>query len=390
MENKRIYLAAPHMSGKEIGFIEEAFKANWVSPLGPHVDKFEASIASYVGVKEAAALSSGTAAIHLALKALNIKENDVVFCSDLTFIGSCNPVFYENAEQVFIDSERESWNMCPKALEKAFLHHKKLGKLPKAVIVVQLYGQSADMDKIIKLCNEYNVPILEDSAESLGATYKGRQTGSLGELGVFSFNGNKIITTSGGGILVSNNEEYIKKARFWSTQSKNKSIYYDHTEIGYNYRMSNIVASIGLGQILVLDERIAYKKVIYETYKEGFKDNLDIEMMPICDYGSPNYWLSVIRINKECKVKPIDIIEALEKYNIEARPIWKPMHMQPIFKNNKYYTNSDEGSTGKGSKVNSISEDIFTRGVCLPSDTQMNKNDLQKVISIIKALLRKS
>ncbi|MBY0753929.1 DegT/DnrJ/EryC1/StrS family aminotransferase [Clostridium sardiniense] len=376
MEKRRIFLASPHMGGMEKVFVQEAFDTNWIAPLGPNVNNFEKEIAEYVGIKSAAALVSGTSAIHMALKALGIKQGDRVFCSSLTFAASCNPIVYEKAEPVFIDAEPNSWNMSPIALKKAFEACEKESKLPKAVIVVHLYGQSADMDKMKEICNKYNCPIIEDAAESLGATYKGVQTGTIGDYGIFSFNGNKIITTSGGGMLVSNNEEKINKVRFWITQARDNARHYEHTEIGYNYRMSNVVAGVGRGQLRVLDERIAKKKEIFEAYKNAFKDIEDIEMMPICDYGEPNYWLSCMRIKEDSKVKPLDVILALEEENIESRPIWKPMHMQPVYKEYKFFSHNNEG---KG-----ISEDIFDNGVCLPSDTKNTEGDMKRIISKIK------
>lgn len=378
-ENKRIYLASPHMGELEENFIKEAFDTNWIAPLGPNVNNFEKEVAEYVGIKDAAALISGTSAIHLAIKLLGIKEGDTVFCSDLTFAASCNPIMYEKAIPVFIDSEYDSFNMSPIALKKAFQCYEKKGTLPRAVIVVHLYGQAANMDEIMDICNRYNVPIIEDAAESLGATYKGKQTGTFGKYGVYSFNGNKIITTSGGGMLVSNDNEAIKKARFWATQARDNTRYYQHTELGYNYRMSNIVAGIGRGQIRVIDERITKKKYIYEKYKQAFKDITDIEMANICDYGNPNYWLSVATINKGSKVKPIDIILKLEENNIESRHVWKPMHMQPYYEKYDFFSDFNY-------KDISVSEDIFNRGICLPSDTKMNEEEINKVIEIIKEL----
>lgn len=375
--NKRIYLASPHMGDEELKFVKEAFETNWIAPMGPNVDCFEKEVADYVGVNSASALSSGTAAIHLALKSLNVEKGDIVFCSTLTFSASCNPIIYQGATPVFIDSEYESYNMCPKALEKAFIEAQKENKMPKAVVVVNLYGQSADLDKIKEICDRYNVGIIEDAAESLGATYKGKQSGTIGEFGIYSFNGNKIITTSGGGMLVSNNENAIKKAKFWATQSRENERHYEHLELGFNYRMSNIVAGIGRGQLKKLDERIEQKKAIYETYKSEFKDIEDIEMMPVCDYGKPNYWLSVITLKEKSKVKPLDIILALEKENIESRPVWKPMHLQPFYKEYKFVSNVE----GK-----SVAEDLFNRGVCLPSDTKMSKEDMDRIIKIIKEL----
>lgn len=380
MEKKRIFLASPHMGGMEKEFVQEAFDTNWIAPLGPNVNNFEKEVADYTGSKSAAALVSGTSAIHMALKALGIKDGDIVFCSSLTFAASCNPIIYEKGEPVFIDSEPESWNMSPIALKKAFIECEKEGKLPKAVIVVHLYGQSADMDKIKEICNEYNVPIIEDAAESLGATYKEVQTGTIGDYGIYSFNGNKIITTSGGGMLVSSNEEKINKVKFWITQARDNARHYEHTEIGYNYRMSNIVAGIGRGQLRVLDERIAKKKEIFEAYKEAFKDIKDIEMMPICEYGKPNYWLSCMMINEDSKVKPIDVILALEKENIESRPIWKPMHMQPVYKEYKFFYHNNERRA--------VSEVIFDNGLCLPSDTKNTEEDMKRIINIIKNVFK--
>ncbi len=378
-ENKRIYLASPHMGGLEEVFVKEAFDTNWIAPLGANVDGFEKELSEYVGSKTGAALASGTAAIHMALKAVGVKNGDKVFCSSLTFAASCNPIIYEGGIPVFIDSEPESHNMSPVALEKAFKAYEEKEEMPKAVIVVNLYGQSADMDKIMEICKKYNVPIIEDAAESLGATYKGKHSGTFGEYGVYSFNGNKIITTSGGGMLVSNNEEGISKVRFWSTQARDKARHYEHTELGYNYRMSNIVAGIGRGQLRVLEDRIAKKKEIFETYKEAFKEIEDIEMMPVCEYGEPNYWLTTITLNENSKVKPLDIILALEKENIESRPIWKPMHIQPYYKEYDFYSHNEEWKL-------SVSEDIFNRGVCLPSDTKMTKEEQDRVVGIIKSL----
>lgn len=371
----KIFLSSPHMSdeGYEMQYIKEAFDTNWIAPLGKNVDMFESELAELVGIKSAAALSSGTAAIHLALKSAGVKKGDIVFCSSLTFSASANPIIYEGAIPVFIDSEPTSWNMSPVALKKAFSKHS-----PKAVIVVNLYGQSADMDEILSICNSYNVPVIEDAAESLGALYKGKCSGTFGKFGIFSFNGNKIITTSGGGMLISNDTENIKKARFWATQARDNARHYQHSELGYNYRMSNIVAGIGRGQLKVLNDRIIKKKQIFEIYKEAFKNIAEIEMMPICDYNQPNYWLSCITLKENCKVKPIDIILALEAENIESRPIWKPMHLQPYFEKYDFVVSDERGA--------SVSEDIFNRGLCLPSDTKMSISDQQRVINIIKGL----
>lgn len=376
-QKKRIYLSSPHMSaeGYEKAFIEEAFATNWIAPLGPNVDSFERELAERVGVKAAVALSSGTAAIHLALKAVGVGQGDIVFCQDLTFSATANPIRYQGAIPVFIDSDH-TWNMCPKTLRKAFEKYEAMGQKPKAVIVVHLYGLSADLDAIMEICREYDVPLIEDAAESLGSLYEGKQTGTFGDLGVFSFNGNKIITTSGGGMLVSNDEEKIKKARYWATQAREPVRYYEHKDLGFNYRMSNICAGIGRGQLRVLDERIAKKKYIFDYYKEHLSDLEGLEMMPIQDYDDPNCWLSCIILSTD-RVKPTDIIEALEAENIESRPIWKPMHLQPYYQNCDFITLQEQGS---------VSEDIFNRGLCLPSDTKMTDEDLAKVTMVIRGL----
>lgn len=370
---KKIYLSSPTTYEEEMRYVKEAFDTNWVAPLGPNVDAFEKEVAEQVGVNHAAALSSGTAAIHLAMKLAGVQPGDRVFVSSLTFSATCNPIIYENAVPVFIDSERDSWNMSPEALRRAF------GKYPdtKVVMIVHLYGTPSKLDEIMEICAEHNAILVEDAAESLGATYKGRMAGTFGKYGIFSFNGNKIITTSGGGMLLSEVEEDINKARFWATQAREPERHYEHKEIGYNYRMSNIVAGIGRGQLLHLDDHVSLKKNIYNTYKEAFKDVDEIEMNPFLESSQPNHWLSCITIKEGCKVKPIDIICALEKENIESRPIWKPMHLQPVFKDYDFVTTEEDGSAG---------EDIFNRGVCLPSDIKMTEEDLQRVIGIVKAL----
>ena len=375
---KKIFLASPHMSkeGYEQEFIKEAFDTNWIAPLGENVNKFEEEIANYVGTKHAAALSSGTAAIHMALKALDVKQGDIVFCSSLTFSATANPIIYQNATPVFIDSEKETWNMDPKALEKAFEKYPN----PKAVIVVHLYGTPAKMDEIMEICNAHNVPLIEDAAESLGSTYRNKQTGTFGKYGIFSFNGNKIITTSGGGMLVSENAEKIQKVRFWSTQARDKARHYQHSEIGYNYRMSNIVAGIGRGQLKVLDERIKQKTDIYNRYKEAFKDIPEIKMQPVPVNTVPNHWLSAFVLDENSKVKPNDIMDALDKENIESRPVWKPMNLQPVFEKYDFITVCD------GKK--SVGQKLFENGVCLPSDTKMTEEEQNVVIKVVKDLFK--
>lgn len=367
---EKIWLSSPHMSdeGYEMEYIQEAFDTNWIAPLGTNVNEFEKELASKVGSGYAAALVSGTSAIHMALKAIGVGEGDIVLTQDLTFSATTNPIIYQNAVPVFIDSDFKTWNMCPEALEMAL---EKYGDKVKAVMVVHLYGLSADMDRIVELCNKYNVALIEDAAESLGTTYKGRYTGTFADYGIFSFNGNKIITTSGGGMLVSNNEERIAKVRFWATQARDQARHYQHSEIGYNYRMSNVVAGIGRGQLKVLDDRVAKKKYIFEFYKRELGELDGVEFMPINEWNDPNCWLSCITLSG--KVRPIDIMVALEGENIESRPIWKPMHMQPVFEQYDF--------VGKG-----VGKKIFENGVCLPSDTKMTGGDLSRICEIIKGL----
>ena len=373
---KKIYLASPKMSdeGYEETYVKEAFDTNWLSTVGENINKFEEAVKDYLGINNAVALASGTSAIHLGLKALGVKKDDIVFVSDLTFSASVNPIIYENAKPVFIDSDYETWNMDPKALEKAFEKYPDV----KAVVVVHLYGRAAKMEEITKICDSHNVPILEDAAEGLGTIYNGKYLGTFGEVGALSFNGNKIITTTSGGMLVSKDEEKIKKAKFWSTQSKEPVKHYEHKEIGYNYRMSNVLAGIGRGQMKVLEQRVAEKKAIFDNYKEAFKDIKDIEMMPEKENERSNYWLSTIALKEGSKIKPIDIIENLEKENIESRPVWKPMHMQPIFKDHEFIKVDDN-------KI-SVGRDLFERGVCLPSDANMTKDEQEKIIKIIREL----
>ena len=340
--------------------------------FGENVNKFEEELSKYVGAKHGVALSSGTAAIHMALKAVGVTNGDLVFCSSLTFAATANPIIYQNATPVFIDSESETWNMDPKALEKAFEKYPN----PKAVIVVHLYGTPAKINEIMEICKKHNVPLIEDAAESLGSTYYDKQTGTFGKYGIYSFNGNKIITTSGGGMLVSDDEERIQKVRFWVTQAREKARHYEHKEIGYNYRISNICAGIGTGQLKVLNERIHKKTDIYNRYKEGLKEITEISIQPIPKNTVPNHWLSSIVLDTRSKVKPIEIIEALEKENIESRPVWKPMHLEPVFKDYDFIQVEEE----------SIAKKLFENGVCLPSDTKMTNEEQDVVINKIKSL----
>lgn len=370
MEKKRIWLSSPHMSreGFEEAYIREAFQSNWIAPLGPHVDAFEKELADHLGAGHAAALSSGTAAIHLALRAVGVGPGDIVLCSSFTFAATANPILYEKAVPVFIDSDRETWNMDPEALEAAL---RKYGGRVKAVLVVHLYGLAADMDRILEVCGRYGVPVIEDAAESLGTTYKGQYTGTFGRYGVFSFNGNKIITTSGGGMLVSPDEVGIEKVRFWATQSREPARHYEHRELGFNYRMSNILAGIGRGQLKVLGERILAKRRIFRYYKEALGDLEGVGFMPMNGWNEPNCWLSVMTLSG--RVRPLDVMLALEGENVESRPVWKPLHLQPFF------SGFDFVGTG-------VCQGIFEDGVCLPSDTKMGVEDLERVCGIVRGL----
>ena len=372
MEKKRIYLSSPTMHGEEQKFVQEAFDTNWVAPLGPNVNELEKAVAGFADVKAAAALSAGTAAIHLALKLAGVGEGDIVLVSDLTFSATCNPICYEKAIPVFIDSEPDTWNMDPVALEKAFEKYPNA----KAVVCVHLYGTPAKIDELMAICEKHNVPFIEDAAESMSATYKGKQTGTFGKFGIFSFNGNKIITTSGGGMLVSDDEEAIARARFLSTQARDAARHYQHSNIGYNYRMSNVVAGIGRGQMLHLEEHKAIKKKIYEQYKAAFADMEEITMNPMNPDGDSNCWLSCMTLAEGCSVTPNQIMDALEAENMESRPIWKPMHLQPVFEGYDFISTVD-------SEV-SVGEDIFNRGLCLPSDIKNTPEDMQHIISIVR------
>ena len=374
MDRKRIYLSCPTMHGDEQRFVQEAFDTNWVAPLGPNVDALEKEMCEYTGAKAAAALSAGTAAIHLALKLAGVGEGDIVFAPTLTFSATCNPIVYEKAIPVFIDCEPDTWNMSPEALRRAFEKYPQA----KAVIAVYLYGTPAKIDELMEICAEHGVPYIEDAAESLGATYKGKQTGTFGKFGIYSFNGNKIITTSGGGMLVSEDEQAIKDARWLSTQARDPARHYQHSQIGYNYRMSNVTAGIGRGQLLHLDEHKALKQAIYKQYSEAFADIPEITMNPMNPDGEANNWLSCMTIAEGCKVTPDAVMDRLAEYNIESRPIWKPMHLQPVFEGCDFF--SHDGGT------ESVSEDIFNRGLCLPSDIKNTQEDMELIIGLIRGL----
>ncbi|MDF2714752.1 MAG: pyridoxal phosphate-dependent aminotransferase [Paenibacillus sp.] len=375
-QSKKVYLSPPHMGESERLLVEDAFQSNWIAPLGPHVDAFEKELADYVGINGAVALGSGTAAIHLSLKLLEVGKGDTVFCSTLTFAASCFPILYEGAIPVLIDSEPESWNMSPLALERAFHDASKAGKMPKAVIIVNLYGQSADMTPLLSICDRYGVPVIEDAAESLGATYKGKASGTFGKFGIYSFNGNKIITTSGGGMLVSNHLDALDKARYWATQARDPAVHYQHSETGYNYRLSNILAAIGRGQLRVLDKRVDARRRVFETYREQLSDVPGIHFMPEASHGLSTRWLTAMTIDPDvCGVTAARCVESLAAFQIEARPVWKPMHLQPLFQDCFYYPHR-EGI--------SVSDKLFAEGICLPSGSDLSEEDQNRVIDIVR------
>jgi len=362
----KIFLSPPHMSGKEQRYIDEVFKSNYIAPLGEFVNRFEASVKGHTGTKNALALSSATAGLHLALRVLGVGKGDIVLTSSFTFIGSVNCIIYQGAEPIFIDSD-ESWNISPKLLKKAIV---KSPKKPKALIVTHLYGQVAKLDEISEICRNENIYLIEDSAESLGASFKGEQSGTIGDFGVYSFNGNKILTTSGGGMLVSDNGEWIEKARFLSTQAKEPFLHYEHKEYGYNYRLSNVLSAIGVAQMEVLEERVAQKRAIFDFYKKELEDIAEIKFMPEIENSRGNRWLTTLTFDK---TNPLQVIEALEKGDIESRPLWKPMHLQPLFKGNLSF-------------VDGTSEDMFRRGICLPSPTALPHSELYRVVEVIKSI----
>ncbi|MCM1174286.1 MAG: aminotransferase class I/II-fold pyridoxal phosphate-dependent enzyme [Blautia sp.] len=372
MGRKRIYLSSPTMHGKEQEFVQEAFDTNWIAPLGPNVTAFEQEMLAYTKAGYGTALSAGTAAIHLAVKLLNIGPGDIVFVSDLTFSATCNPIAYEGATPVFIDAEPDTWNMSPQALEKAFEKYPH----PKAVLCAYLYGTPAKIDEIMAICEAHHVPYIEDAAESLGSTYKGKHTGTLGRFGIYSFNGNKIITTSGGGMLVSADEEAIQKALFLATQARDPARHYQHSQIGYNYRMSNVTAGIGRGQLLYMEEHKARKQALYRRYQEAFADIPEISMNPLNPDGDANNWLSCMLIAADCQVTPNEIMDALDAENIESRPIWKPMHEQPVFAECDFLPHNADGS--------SVGSDVFARGLCLPSDIKNTEEDMELIIGIVR------
>ena len=373
--NEKIWLSSPHMGGKEEVYVKEAFDTNWIAPLGPHVDGFEKDLSTFTGSKHAAALSSGTAAIHLALIMLDVKAGDEVICQSFTFSASANPIVYQGATPVFIDSEKETWNMSPVYLRTAIVERIKKGKKPKAIIPVHLYGMPCKMEAILAIANEFDIPVIEDAAEALGSTLHGKACGTFGDIGILSFNGNKIITTSGGGALISDNENYISKARFLATQARDAAPHYQHSHIGYNYRMSNVCAAIGLGQLEVLQQRVEQRRANYSFYIDALKEVPGISFLPEPAGSFSNRWLTTITVNQQQSggITREDIRLALEKENIESRPLWKPMHLQPVFQQYPFY--------GDGT-----SEKLFDQGLCLPSGSNLVRADLERVANIIKSL----
>ncbi len=373
--SSRLYLSPPHMSGLEWAFLQEAFDSGWIAPLGPQVAAFEEEFAAKIGARHALALNSGTAAIHLALVHLGVGPGDEVLVSTLTFIASANPIVYQGARPVFIDSERTSWNMDPNLLEDALKRKARLGQRPKAIIVVHLYGQTADMQPILDLGQRYGVPVIEDAAEALGATYRGRSAGTWGVAAAFSFNGNKIITTSGGGMLVSDDEAFVRHARKLATQARDPAPHYQHSEIGYNYRLSNLLAAVGRGQLRVLDDRVRRKREIFDLYRQLLRDVPGLTWMPEAPWGRANRWLTVLTVNPAVLgVTREDLRLALEAENIESRPLWKPLHLQPVFRGAEVFGGA-------------VAEDLFAHGLCLPSGTQMHDADVRRVVQVLRRRL---
>ena len=372
-ENKKIWLSPPHMGGRERELVKEAFDANWIAPVGPHISNFEQELSKLSQNFNIAALSSGTAAIHLALILAGVQKNDNVICSSFTFSASVNPIKYLGANPIFIDSDKESWNMCPELLTKAIKDGIKNNKKPKAIILVHLYGMPAKLDDLIAVANSFEIPIIEDAAEALGSKYKNQQLGTFADFGIYSFNGNKIITTSGGGALVCKNKKLIEKAKFLATQARDEAPHYEHSEVGYNYRMSNVCAAIGVGQLEVLTERVTRKREIFNFYKNELSMIKAITFLEELEPSFSNYWLTTILLDKNSTIDREQLRLHLEKDNIESRPLWKPMHLQPVFKDCISY-------------VNGVSEDLFNRGLCLPSGTAMTTEDLKRIVKKVKEL----
>tara|TARA_B100000161_G_scaffold150219_1_gene107021 strand:- start:322 stop:1455 length:1134 start_codon:yes stop_codon:yes gene_type:complete len=375
-KQKKIWLSSPHMSNSELKYVNDVFDKNWIAPVGPHISKFEEILSKKHNNYSVAALNSGTSAIHLSLILLGVKPGDDVLCSSFTFAATANPIKYLGANPIFIDSEYETWNMCPELLEKAIKERIEIGKKPKAIVLVHLYGMPAKVDEILDISKKFDIPVIEDAAEALGSTYKKKNIGTFGEFGVFSFNGNKIITTSGGGALISKNKKFISNAKYLSTQARDDKPHYEHTQIGYNYRLSNVCAAIGIGQMEVLSSRVEKKRYINKFYKKHLSCIDEIKFLEENKNNFSNFWLTTILINEKSKVKNDDIRLYLESLNIESRPLWKPMHLQPVFRSSKSYTNN-------------TSSDLFQRGLCLPSGTNMSDEEINRVVLAVKKLYAK-
>ena len=374
MDKPKIYLSSPHMGHQELENVKDAFATNWISPAGPYIKQFEDDLAGYCGTAGAAVVQSGTAAIHLALRLIGIQPNDKIICQTFTFVGSCNPILYEKAHPIFIDSEEDTWNMCPDALEQALKACQKEGDLPKAIIVVHLYGMPAKMKQIMAIANNYGIPVIEDAAEALGSFIDGKACGSFGDFGVLSFNGNKIITTSGGGALLSNNKTALEKARFLATQAKDQAPHYQHSQIGYNYRMSNIAAAIGVGQLNILHERVAARRANHDFYMELLQGNSGITFLPEPIGYTSNRWLSCILVDpKKTGITQEELRVHLEKENIESRPLWKPMHLQPLFASAPYFGGQ-------------VAETLFKTGLCLPSGSNLTPEQKQRIANQLKTV----
>jgi pyridoxal phosphate-dependent aminotransferase EpsN len=373
---KRIYLSVPHMGPNEERYVQEAFRSNWLSTVGPNLDAFERAFSERMAGRPCVALASGTAGMHLGLRLLGVGPGDTVFCPSLTFVASVNPVVYLGAKPVFIDSDRASWNMDPALLAEALEERARRGALPKAVIVVHLYGQSADMDPIVEACRRYDVALLEDAAEAVGTLYKGRPAGTIAPIGVYSFNGNKIITTTSGGMLVSDNREWVERARYWSQQAREPRVEYHHVDIGYNYRMSNVLAGIGRGQLEVLDERVAQRRAVAFRYRDAFADFDGLEFMPQAPYGLHTNWLSCFLVDeRRFGISRDALIATLAEHNIESRPVWKPMHLQPLYAAADRYRGE-------------VSADLYARGICLPSSSSLTDDEQRRVIDVVRAAAR--
>lgn len=370
---ERIYLSPPDLTGQELEYLQAALQSNWIAPAGHHLDRFEHWLSQYFNLLPVVALNSGTSAIHLALKLLDVGENDEVICPTFTFVATTNPVMYEKATPILVDSEPDTWNICPQQLERAIKDRLKKGKKPKAIIIVHLYGQPAKITEILSVAQHYDIPVIEDAAEALGSLYQGQKVGTWGDLGIVSFNGNKIVTTSAGGVLIAKQEKQAKKALFWATQSKEPTLHYQHLEIGYNYRLSNMLAAIGLGQVQQLDQKVTQRRSVFDYYRTHLPDDL-VSFQPELPNTFSNRWLTCIVLNpQKTSITPSQFCAALDAENIESRPLWKPLHLQPLLKNCPYYGNT-------------TAQDLFNYGVCLPSGSRLQPSDLARIVTVIRGI----